>query len=45
MKPMLKPTGTERLKLECDMLLSTFAFKFNLRRYTEVVQGEELETV
>jgi hypothetical protein len=25
--------GTERLKLKCDKLLSTSAFKFNLRRY------------
>jgi len=33
MKPMLKPPGTRRLKLNCDKLLSTFAFKFNLRRY------------
>jgi len=31
-KPMLKPPGTEHLK--CDELLSSFAFKFNLRRYT-----------
>jgi len=31
-KPKLKPPGTKRLKLKCDMLLSTFAFKFNLRR-------------
>jgi hypothetical protein len=38
MKPKLEPLGTERLKLEFDTLLSTFAFKFNLRRYTE---GEE----
>jgi len=34
MKPMLKPPGTMRLKLHCHILLSTFAFKFNLRRYT-----------
>jgi len=32
-KPKLKPPGRERLKLKCDVLLSTFAFKFNLRRY------------
>ena len=36
-KPMLKAPGTERLKLEYDELLSTFAFKFNLRRYTKVI--------
>jgi hypothetical protein len=34
MKPELKPPGTKRLKLKCDILLSTSAFKFNLRRYT-----------
>ena len=33
-KPMLKPPGTKRLKLNCDVLLSTSAFKINLRRYT-----------
>jgi hypothetical protein len=34
MKPELKPLGTKRLKLNCDILLSTSALKFNLRRYT-----------
>ena len=34
MKPKLKPPGTKRLKLKCDVLPSNFAFKFNLRRYT-----------
>ena len=34
-KPKLKPPGTKRLKLKCDILLSTSAFKFNLRRHTE----------
>ena len=33
-KPTLKPPGTERLKLKCDSQLSTFAFKFNSRRYS-----------
>jgi len=33
MKPTLKPPGTERLKLKYDEAPSTFAFKFNLRRY------------
>jgi hypothetical protein len=33
-KPKLKPPGTERLKLKCDILLSTLAFKIKLRRYT-----------
>ena len=37
MKPKLKTPGTEPLKLKCDILLSTSAFKFNLRRYTTAV--------
>ena len=32
--PTLKAPGSERLKLQCDELLSTAAFKFNLRRYS-----------
>ena len=36
MKPELKPPGTKRLKLKCDILHSTFAFTFNLRRFTWV---------
>ena len=40
-KPMLKPPGTKHLKLKCDMLLSTFAFKINLRRYDKArLEGE-----
>jgi hypothetical protein len=31
-EPKLKPPGTKRLKLNCDILLSTSAFRFNLRR-------------
>jgi hypothetical protein len=38
MKSKLKPPGTKRLKLKCDTLLSSFAFKFNLRRYTKGVK-------
>jgi len=34
-KPMLKPPGTKHLRLEYDGLLSSFAFKFDLRRYIE----------
>ena len=34
MKPKLKPPGTNHLKLMCDMLLSTSAFKLNVRRYS-----------
>ena len=33
MKPKLKPPGAKRLKLNCNVPLSTSAFKFNLRRY------------
>jgi hypothetical protein len=33
-KSKLKPPGTKRLKLNCDIVLSTSAFKFNLRRYS-----------
>jgi hypothetical protein len=36
-KPTLKPTGAKRLKLKCDVLLSTSAFRLNLRRYIVVV--------
>ena len=34
-KPKLKPPGTKRLKLNCETLLSTSAFNFNLRRYNK----------
>ena len=34
MKHMLKAPGTKRFKLQCGILLSTFAFTFNLRRHT-----------
>jgi hypothetical protein len=34
MKPKLKAPGTKRLTLKCDEPLSSFAFKYNLRRYT-----------
>ena len=34
--PTLKAPGTKRLKLNCDTLLSTSAFNFNLRLYAEV---------
>jgi hypothetical protein len=33
-KPNLKPPGTKRLKLRCDILPSTSAFKVDLRRYS-----------
>jgi len=34
MKPTLKAPESKRLKLKYDKVLSTFAFKFNLRCYT-----------
>jgi hypothetical protein len=33
MKPILKPPGTKRLKLEYEILHSTSAFKCKMRRY------------
>ena len=33
-KPTLKAPGPKGLKLNCEVLLSTSAYKFNLRRYT-----------
>ena len=41
-KPNLKPPGTKRLKLKCDILPSTSAFKFNLRRYSKVLGASRL---
>jgi hypothetical protein len=41
-KPTLRAPGTKRLKLNCDVLLSTSAFKFNLRRYTEACIAAEV---
>jgi hypothetical protein len=35
---MLKPPGTELLKLKHDVLLSTFAFNFNSRLYTQGIE-------
>ena len=34
--PTLKPLRDKRLKLEHEKMVFTFAFKFNLRRYTAV---------
>ena len=31
---MLKPPGTKHLKLNCDILLPTFAFKLKLRHFS-----------
>ena len=37
-KPKLKSLGTKRLKPKCDILVSTSAFKFNLRRYNKAME-------
>jgi len=42
MTPKLKPPGSKRLKLRCDMLLSTSAFKFNSRRYDVLLTHYDL---
>ena len=39
-KLTVKAPGTKRLKLKCDKLLSTSAFKLNLRRYTKAADLE-----
>jgi len=38
-KLKLKPPGAKHLKLNCDMLLSTFFFKLILRRYSMGAAG------
>jgi len=38
MKPKSKLPGAKRLKLKCDIMLSTGAFKYNLRRHNEGAQ-------
>ena len=40
-KTQLKPPGTKRLKLKCDVLLSTSAFRLSWRRYTEAAAAGE----
>ena len=37
-KPKLELPGSKLLKLKCDVLLSTSALKFNLRRYKEALE-------
>jgi hypothetical protein len=41
--PTLKPPGTKRLNVHHDILLSTFAFKLNMRRYNEADWEEDEE--
>jgi hypothetical protein len=40
MKPKLKPPGTKRLKLNCDILLSTSAFEFIVRRHSQAAASD-----
>ena len=44
-KPTLKASGTKRLKLQYDELVSSFPFKFNLRRYTMAVISDRTNSV
>ena len=43
MKSKLKAPGTTRLKLKCDILLSTSAFKIKLRRYSMAMMGNGMQ--
>ena len=36
-EPTLKAPGSERLKLRCDDMLSSFALEFSLRRFNLVL--------
>jgi hypothetical protein len=40
---MLKAPGTERLTLKHDDLLSSFALKFNLRRYIKAIEVTDFQ--
>ena len=41
-KPTLKAPGTKRLKVKCERQLSSFAFNFSFRRYSqERIRGTE----
>ena len=44
MKSKLKAPGTKRLILECDELVSNFAFEFNFCRYNKVEQHKARAT-
>jgi hypothetical protein len=41
MKPVLKPPGIKRLKLEYNKLVSNFAFNFNLRHHNWEEAGKK----
>jgi len=40
MNPMLKAPEIKRLKLKRDEVVSSFAFKFNLRRYNQGISSD-----
>ena len=40
--PTLKAPGTKRFKLKSDELLSNFAFKLELRRYSKIFAAADL---
>jgi hypothetical protein len=42
MKPKLRPPGTKRLKLRFDEPLSSFGFRFNLRRHMKGIVARML---
>ena len=42
-KPTLKAPGSKPLKEKCDKVLSIFAFKFNLSRYTTAIVDERID--
>jgi len=44
MTPMLTPPGIKHLKRKCDILLSSFASKFKLRRYILVLHMTQLRS-
>jgi len=44
-KPTLKAPGTKRLNLTCNKLLSSLAFKFNLRRYILAEQAGDVTSL
>ena len=45
MKPKLKQPGNKRLKLKCELQLSTTAFKFNLRRQSQGTRCAQWSTL
>jgi len=44
-KPTLKASGTQILKLNHDKLLSSFGFKFNFRRYNQYWNATTMKCV